>query len=98
MINIKKYINKYKRINSNKELLKNICILVSILLSLFIGISLIEEIFYLSSSNRRNYVILLFSMNPLKPHTSDRPDTNSLIEPFSHWVDFFDQQFQVRQH
>ena len=63
MINIKKYINKYKRINSNKELLKNICILVSILLSLFIGISLIEEIFYLSSSNRRNYVILLLSIS-----------------------------------
>tara|TARA_Y100001970_G_scaffold16832_1_gene18986 strand:- start:9758 stop:13072 length:3315 start_codon:yes stop_codon:yes gene_type:complete len=60
---IKKYINQYRFIASNKMLLQNIFILISILLSLLLLISIIEEIFYLSSDNRRNYIILLLTIS-----------------------------------
>ena len=43
---IKKYINQYRTIASNKMLFQNIFILISILLSLLLFISIIEEIFY----------------------------------------------------
>ena len=63
MLSIRKYINRYRKISSNKTLLKKICTFLSILLSFFIIILLIEEIFYLSSYNRRNYVIFLLSIS-----------------------------------
>ena len=61
MTSINNYIKKYRQIISNKELLKNICILFSTVLFFLLIASLIEEIFYLSSFNRRNYMILLLS-------------------------------------
>ena len=61
MTSIYNYIKKYRQIISNKELLKNICILFSAVLFFLLITSLIEEIFYLSSFNRRNYMILLLS-------------------------------------
>ena len=60
---IKKYINQYRTIASNKMLFQNIFILISILLSLLLFISIIEEIFYLSSDNRKNYIILLLTIS-----------------------------------
>ena len=62
LLSIKK-IKELKKIISNKKLLKNICILLSAVLSFFLIASLIEEIFYFSSSNRRNYMILLLSIS-----------------------------------
>ena len=63
MISIKNYIKKYRQIISNKGLLKNVCILLSILFSFIIIVSFIEEIFYLSSLNRENYVVLFLSIS-----------------------------------
>ena len=63
MTSINNYIKKYRQIISNKKLLKNICVLLSAVLSFFLIASLIEEIFYLSSFDRRNYMILLLSIS-----------------------------------
>ena len=63
MPSINNYIKKYRQIISNKKLLKNICVLLSAVLSFFLIASLIEEIFYLSSFDRRNYMILLLSIS-----------------------------------
>ena len=63
MTSINNYIKKYRQIISNKKILENICILISAVLSFFLIASLIEEIFYLSSFDRRNYMILLLSIS-----------------------------------
>ena len=62
MDTIKKYINQYRRINSSRLLLKNIFQLLTISFFLLLSISTIEEVFYLSSDSRRNYIILLLSI------------------------------------
>ena len=59
---IKEYINRYRKSISYKLLFKNLCKLITISISLLFFISIIEEIFYLSSYNRKNYIILLLSI------------------------------------
>ena len=62
MRNILNYIDKYRRSKNNILFLKNFCILISISLLSFICLSFIEEIFYLTPYNRKNYIILLLSI------------------------------------
>ncbi len=62
MDNIKNYIKKFRQINSFRVLLKNTSILISVALLVFIISIIIEEIFYLSIYNRRNYIITFLSI------------------------------------
>ena len=56
------YINQYRKSDTNKKFLKSFYILCSIIIIIFILLCFIESIFYLTSYNRRNYIILLLSI------------------------------------
>ena len=62
MKSILNYINQYRKSETNNQFLRSIYIIFSTIIIIFILICFIESIFYLTSYNRKNYIILLLSI------------------------------------